>query len=203
MKNKILKLFLFATILTLVINCKKEDDNSSRSVNEFTIMGNTFNTPNGYLFLDNLPPPLTNAAFFVFTDGTFTQDGELSTSSFHGIKLTMPFGNTPVNSEQNVINNITNNTTYSVDDEALAITNISSYHNIVMVNGIQYGQPDEASANLYEVNTTGNGSITVNNFTVDLTARTGTVDCSYTLLDENGVSVTGQFDGTFDIINEF
>lgn len=203
MKKTLTKLLLLSVMLILIVNCKKDDDDSNRTTNEFSIQGNTFNTPNGFLFLDDLPAPLTNAAFFVFTDGTFSQDGELSTNSLHGIKLTMPFGSTPAASEQEVINNIINNTTYNLDDEALAITNITSYNNIVTVNGTQYGQPDEVSSDLNEVNAIGSGSITINTFTVDLVARTGNVDCTYAFVDDNGVNVTGQFNGTFEIINEF
>ena len=55
--------------------------------------------------------------------------------------------------------------------------------------------------NLYE--NSGNGNVTINTITIDYVARVGTVDCSYNITDDNGISITGEFNGTFEILNGF
>ncbi len=206
MKKTLKKLALLTAILILTVGCKKDDDSAKEDENKFTIQGTDYETLNGYLLLDD-GPSYTNSFGLVFLEGTMREDNingsSISTDTNHGIVVFVEFGNTNVNSEQAITNMIIDNSTYPVDDETTAITDIISYTDTYMNGGIQYGNPDDATATLYVVNATGSGSLTINTFTVDLSARTGTVDCSYTFLDDNGANVSGQFDGTFEIINEF
>lgn len=206
MKKTITELLILTVILTLIINCKKDEESTRDNENKFTVEAADYLTPNGYLLLDD-GPSYTNSFGLVFLEGTMREDNingsSISTDTNHGIVLWVDFGNTNVNSEQAITNNIIDNSTYPVNDETTAITDIITYTNTYMDGGIQYGDPDDASATLYVVNATGSGSLTINTFTVDLVARTGTVDCTYAFLDDNGVNVSGQFDGSFDIINEF
>jgi hypothetical protein len=200
MKNSIYKLAtLFLTLLLL--SCG-DDDNTPTSTNEFTISGTDYATPNGYLILDD-GPSFTNAFMLGFIDGILIEDNvngsSISTNTTQGIVLQVDFGGSNVSSEQDVI--INNSTTYILTDETTALTNISSFSDTHIINGVTYGEPD--NANYFELGLNGNGTVTINNITIDYLARTGTVDCTYSFVDDNGVTVNGQFDGNFEIINEF
>lgn len=191
----------------LIISCGSNDDNNSPSTtNKFTIQNTDYETPNAYLQLDN-GPSYGNYFSLVLINGLMLQDtvrgNLLSTNTTHGVTLSVRFGNSPVNSEQAITNNITNGAVLNLSDDARAITNLTSYSNIITHNGVQYGDTDASTANLYEINNTGNGTVTINSFTVDLTARTGTVDCTYTITDENNVVITGSYNGTFKVRNKF
>lgn len=203
---KTLKKITFLLLTALIVSCGSDDDNSTSSTNKFSIQGLDYVTPNGYLILDD-GPSYTNAFILTFLEGTMREDNvngsSISTNTNHGIALSVKLGTNQVTSEQAITNTITSGTTFTLSDDGRAITDITSYSNVYTFSGVQYGDPDDATANLYEINNLGSGSVTVNSFTVDLTARTGTVDCNYTITDENNVVITGSYNGTFEIINEF
>lgn len=127
----------------------------------------------------------------------------IETSATQGVVLWVKLSTAQVTSEQVVTNQITNNTTFILDEETTAITNITNYNGVYNYGGVQYGEPDDTTAVIYEVGATGNGTLDVISFTVDLTTRTGTIDCNYTFLDNNNQTITGVFIGSFDILNEF
>lgn len=206
MKKTVTKILLIVSVFMLIVTCKKDDDSARDNDNKFTIQGTDYQTPNGYLLLDD-GPSYTNSFGLVFLEGTMREDNtngsSISTDTNHGIVVFVKFGTSNVSSEQAITNNIIDNTTYPVDDETTAIKDIITYNNTYTYGGVQYGDPEDATATTYVVNASGSGSLIINTFTVDLVARTGNVDCTYSFVDDNGVNVTGQFDGTFEIINEF
>ena len=203
MKTKPFYLIAITLLLLVTTSCKKDVDDAPLDRNEFTVQGTDYLTPNAYLILDDGPSVFTNGFMLVFLEGTMRKDNtngsSISTDTHHGIALVVMHGGT-VSSEQAVI---INNTTYPLDDDTSALTNISNYTNTYTYNSIQYGDPDDAGANEFIVNNGTGGSVIINSISIDYVARNGTVDCSYDFLDENNVRITGQFLGNFEIINSF
>ncbi|HIP49600.1 MAG TPA: hypothetical protein EYG92_11625 [Lutibacter sp.] len=203
MKTKQIYLIAITFLLLFNISCKKDVEDTPQALNEFTVQGADYLTPNAYLILDDGPSVYTNGFMLAFLEGTMREDStngsSISTDTNHGIALVVMHGGT-VNSEQAVV---INNTTYALDDETSTLTNITNYTNTYTHNGIQYGDPDDTGANEYIINNGTGGSVIINSINIDYVARNGTIDCSYDFLDENNVRVIGQFLGSFEIINEF
>ncbi|MBD0831405.1 hypothetical protein [Aestuariibaculum sediminum] len=200
------------TVMILLIaliffsSCESDDPPATLDVNSFQISGNTYNTGHGYLLLDD-GPNFTNGFGLGFLNGIMIDDNingaSIETTTTHGVALWVDLSTTPSISEQDVTNQIISNTTYNLNEETTAIINITNYTNTHTYNGSTYGEPDEPGATTYETGATGNGTVTINSFSVNLTSRTGTIDCTYAFMDNNGVNITGNYMGSFDIINEF
>lgn len=207
MKKYILLQLTLVILSGLFIQCSNDDDRPQRTNdNKFTLLSTDFATPNGYLLLDD-GPAYTNAFILTFLNGQMREDNvngaSIETTTTHGIALSVTLGSGTVNSESAVTNAIIAGNTYALNDDARVITNITNYTDTYTFGGTQYGDPDDSGATLYEVNTLGSGTVTINSFSVNHTTRTGNIDCDYTLTDENSNTFTGQFVGSFDIINEF
>ncbi len=208
MKNLIK--ILVVLVLTLFFNCEADDpaplSPPPLSTNSFSISSVQYDTDQAYLLLDD-GPQYNDGFGLVFINGNMIEDNvngaSVETTTTQGAVLWVEFSNTDVTSEQAVTNQIINNSNFNLDRETSAITNITNYTDTFVDNGVQYGEPDETNATIYEIGLTGNGSINIISFTVDLVTRTGNIDCSYTFLDENNNTVSGVFTGSFGIINEF
>lgn len=202
----IIKNFLIIMIITLVLSSCKKEDNTPSSTNKFSIENTEYITPNAYLLLDD-GPLYTNGFGIVLLEGTMREDNingsSISTDTDYGLVLWVTLGFTQVSSESAITNQITNNSTFTLNDETRAITNITLYTNTYMSGGVQYGDPDDDSAMLYDINTGGSYSLMVNTFSVNLTDRNGTIDCTFSFRDDNNNLVSGSYNGSFEIINEF
>lgn len=202
MKMKILKILILFSVL-FMMSCDKEE--KIEIVNQFTVQGTGQSTdhitPNGYLILDD-GPSFTNAFMLLFTDGDFIEDtvngSSLSTDAGVAIVLVVKFGGPNVSSEQAVP---VATGTYNLDDNTAVVTNITSFDDTHFVGSVEYGEIDQAT--FYEIETTGSGTLTIDQINIDYAARTGTVECNYSITADNGDIITGSYTGTFDIINEF
>ncbi|AJR04749.1 hypothetical protein [Siansivirga zeaxanthinifaciens] len=204
---KYLKSILALLVITSLFNCSPDEaPPQPLGNNAFNIAGTQYDTNHGYLLLDD-GPSFNDGFGLTFVNGVMIEDNtngiSLQSSTTQGVVLWVNFSNAQVNSEQAVTYQITNNTTFVLDEETTAITDIINYDDVYSYNGIQYGDPDDATAIIYEVGATGNGTLDIISFTVDLTTRTGTINCNYTFVDNNNTTITGAFNGSFDIINEF
>lgn len=203
---KTLKSLLVLLTVCILTSCETPEPMGLPPINnDFEIANVAYPTPNAYLMLDD-GPPYTNIAAFAFLNGTLveTSTGGIaaSTDTSHAAVLAVRFGSGTVPTEADITNSITN-TVHILDGETEFLTNVSTFTNTYMVGSIEYGQPDENSANHFTLDTTGGGSINILSLTVDLVARTGTILCTYTLVDDNNVPITGTYQGNFTIINNF
>lgn len=196
---------LFTIILTLILmSCNSDDDTSTLAAtvsNSFDVDSTNYNTPNGFLFLDD-GPPFTNKFFFVFTDGMFREDtvngASISTDADVASALFVELGPGTVATEMDVL---VNPGTYLLDSQSEIITQINTFQDTYVNSGVTYGEPDDAD--ILTINTTGNGALTINSINIDYVARSGTVDVTYSLTANNGEIINGTYVGTFSIINEF
>lgn len=191
----------------LLVQCSGDDESNPTTTNKFTYNNQDFSTQNAYLILDDQPSPYTNAFMFAFIDGEMREDNingsSITTDNQYGLVVHVELGSGMVNAESDITNVISGTTTFSLSDDSRAILNITNYTNTYNFGGKIYGEPDDATADLHDVNVTGNGTLTINSFTVDLTVRTGTLDATYHFTDEHNHTFNGNFNGTFKIINSF
>ncbi len=201
MKNYVLAVLCCIMLFT---GCNSDDNDTitvSTSSNSFDVDGTNYNTPNGFLFLDD-GPPFTNKFFFVFTDGMFREDtvngASISTDADVASALFVELGPGTVATEMDVL---VNPGTYILDSQSEIITQINTFQDTYVNSGVTYGEPD--NADILTINTTGNGALTINSINIDYVARSGTVDVTYSLTANNGEIINGSYVGTFSIINEF
>lgn len=182
---------------------------------EFVIGTEAFVTPQAYLLLDDATGDYDREFSFVFTDGTVIEDNTngiaFETSTTHVTKITCNLIATSVDPAQLPV------FVWPVQNPGVNIimeganythTAITSFSNTSMVGGVSYGQVGTATS--YSHTGQAQGAIahpshlfTVNSITVDLNAGTGTIDCSYTYEDDNNVTITGVYVGTYDILTAF
>jgi hypothetical protein len=206
MKNPIIYIF----IALLLTQCKKDSSStpscppSSVSIdNEYTINNNDYITPNAYLILDD-GPVFTDGFGIALTDGILREDNvngsSLSTTSQNAVILWVMHGG-DVNSEQAV--NVSPNT-YTLDSESAVLTGITQFFDTYTHNNVVYGEPDADTVNLLStIENSGTGTLVLNSINIDYILRVGTISCTYSMIDDNNLQVSGSFNGTFDIINEF
>lgn len=198
------KIFTILLLATIVSACGGDDDNNPPQTNnnEATINGTTYQIKSASLGLD-AGPSYNNQFSLIFTDGLINVNAlnaptvETNTTTM-GIGLFVDLGSTPLSTEQAVVNNITTST-YNLSDDTGVINNVVNFTDTYMLNGIQYGEFDDAGVTSFEVNNLGSGIITIHSFLVDLTARTGSVDCDFSFTDDTGKLVSGNYSGSLKI----
>lgn len=197
---KTFKLLQFLFLATVLFSCSATDP--APASNAFTIGATTFYTPHAYLFYGN-SPSYRDGFMIALTNAPVVQDNTNGAAPAitmtQGAVLFVRNSTNYFPTEQQVI---ISNATYTLDKNNAAIfTNVTAFTNTFVNNGLTYGQPDSASANNHSIENTGNGTITINSITIDYLARTGTIDCNYELIDDDGITVTGNYAGTFEIRN--
>lgn len=206
MKTYIIKFALGLLVVLNLNSCGNDDDNSTPlPINKFTVQGTDYETPKAYLVFDD-STPYGDAFFLNLLDSDMREDSvngmSVSSNLTQGIVLLVEHGPVAVLTEQDV--NIASNTTYQLDKEnSLALTNVTGFNDTYIYNGITYGEPDQTTANVYKIENSGNGTVTINSITIDYVARTGTIDCTYQLTDDNGIIIAGNYSGNFNILNGF
>lgn len=200
---KTLKKITFLLLTVLIVGCSSNNNsNSPTNTNKFTIQNTDFSTPNAYVLVEDNPTP-EDAFFLGFLDGTLAMDPVntttlTSTNTNNLVVLLVNHGGT-VSGQQNI--NLNAGQTYSLDKQDSAVlTNIGAFTNLATINGSQYGEPDGTQSTVSEIENTGSGTVTINTLTIDYVAKTGTIDCNYTITDDNGVSISGSYSGNFNII---
>lgn len=202
--NTVKQLLALLFLITFTFACGDDDDSSSPQLNtnEAIIDGTTYQIKSASLGLD-AGPSFNNQFSLVFTNGlinvTSTNVPTVDTNSTTmGIMISITLGNTPLSTEQAVVNNITT-TTYNLDDDTSAFSNIINFTDTYFKSGVEYGEIDESGATTFEVTNVGGGTVTINSFSVDLSARTGMVDCNFSFSDANGKTISGNYNGALTI----
>jgi hypothetical protein len=193
--------FLCLFILCFAGGCQ-DDDQAQRPASGFDVDAQVYLTPKLYLILDD-GPVFTNSFGFAVLNGEMREDNvngaSISAQTTHGGILWVENGPGTVSSEQAVSVNVG---THTLNDESLMFTNVLSFDDTYTFGGQTWGEPDIAPADMIEIGSLGNGTLTINAITIDYTTRTGTVDLTYNVSD--GTRFTGgNYVGSFEIINEF
>jgi hypothetical protein len=183
---------------------------------EFVIDTDAFITPKAYLLLDDAAGDYDREFSFVFTDGTIIEDATnngiaFETSTTHFTKITCNLiAASATQAQLPIFLWPTQNPGISIimDGNNYTNTAITAFSNIATVGGMSFGQVDTATNYSHLAQAQGNIShpthlFTVNSITVDLAAGTGTIDCTYTYDDDNGVNISGIYVGTYEILTAF
>lgn len=199
---KTLKKIIFLLLAVVVVSCGSDDNNTTLTTNKFTVQNTDFATPNAYVLVEDNPTP-EDSFFLTFLDGNLafepvTTNTLVSTNTSNFVILLVSNGGT-VSGQQNI--NINAGQTYTLNKQNSAVlTNIGAYTDLATINGGQFGEPDGTQSTVYKIENTGNGTVTINTLTIDYVTKTGSIDCNYSITDDNGVSITGSYTGNFSII---
>jgi hypothetical protein len=201
MKNSI-AILIFSALFVFTSACHKDDE--TYSAPSFSIGDSLFATPNAYLVLDD-GPPYTDGFFICLTDGILAED-PINGSSFsldtkNGVFIFVRNSNGTVPTEQAVS---IQPTSYTPEyGNTSVVVGINAWKNIINLNGQQFGHIDGMDQ-LIDLDVPGAfGYLEINSISIDYAARTGTVDLIYNLSDGVSPNVSGFYQGTFEIINEF
>lgn len=205
MKTKI-KFTLIMLTLFFAVSCNNDDDNGPMAVynNQVVIAGSVTDTPNAYAIFDDNPGPYNDAFFIVLTNGSLVEDninGISTTTDTHiAVALVVDNGG-QVNTENQINFNVA---TYPLEkDNTVVVENITLFTGTYIDNGVTYGEIDEDSAVSYGIENSGAGTLEIISITKDFSARTGTITCEYSITDDNGVIITGDYQGNFEMLNGF
>jgi hypothetical protein len=201
------KIFTLLLLTTITFGCGGDDDNTPTPTNEFAIQGTDYATPNAYIIMEPNPNP-ENAFFLYFSNGSLILDTTvnpeilMSTNTSQLISLLVHHGGANVSGQQSI--NLSSGQTYTLNNQnSGAGINIGGFTDIATINGSQYGELDELQSTIYKIENSGSGSVTVNTFTINYVTNTGTIDCTYTMTDDNGVLISGSYSGNFNLISNF
>lgn len=200
---KAIKTLSLAFVATILFSCTATDP-FTPTENTFAINATEFDTPNAYLILDD-GPQFKDGFFLVLANAPLIQNGTngaaAATTMTQAAVLFVKNSPNPVASEQLVQINPTTHVLNTADTEIL--TNMSVFTNTFLDSGISYGEPSHLNANFYEIPTGGNGTLTINNITIDYILRTGTIDCTYQMTASTGEIIAGNYSGTFGILSGY
>lgn len=205
-------------IITIDLNDLFESTVPGGTNTEFVIGPDAYVTPKAYLLVDDasLDGEYDREFTFVFTDGDLIEDSnneiafETATTVFTKVTCNLiatkptlaetPFfiwdPQTNPNGFVSIVMSGNNYSRYGV----------SSFTNTLSVGSQTFGQPSDGTLHNHTALPQGSGPtnlLTINARTFDLTTMTGTIDCSYSYMDDNGVTVTGVFVGNYEILTAF
>ncbi|MEE9350460.1 MAG: hypothetical protein V3U80_10470 [Flavobacteriaceae bacterium] len=201
----IFKTITFLSLIFFMGSCSQTDPPESGGVaqhKKFSISGTDYQTDYAYIFVDG-GTPLTDGFMLVLTDAKLQNHSvhgvSMETIMNQGISLLVKFSNGNQPTQQDVLNQLAN-TTHNLSDECMALTDIVDWHDTYLDNTIQFGLPNETTANTYEKDDAIAGDLTITNFWNSTIA--GAINCTYTFTDSNNVVVSGTYNGPFEIITE-
>jgi hypothetical protein len=205
-------------IITIDLNDLFESSVPGNTNTEFVIGSDAYVTPKAYLLVDDasLDGEYDREFTFVFTDGDIIEDAtneiafETTTTVFTKVTCnliaTKPtlaetafFIWDPQTTPNGFLNIIMNGNNYSR-------YGVSNFTNTMSVASQTFGQPADGTLHNHTAIPPGSGVtnlLTINARTFDLNTMTGTIDCSYSYVDDNGVTVTGVFVGNYEILTAF
>lgn len=198
---KTIQLLCFAIVALTFINCSNDDDATPSTTNGITIAGNFTATPNAYVIFDRTAP-YDDGFFFALADGTLINnagDNVLSNTNTT-IAAALLVDNGGQVASQNLVNFNISNYTLEKDDTTV-LEDIIGFTNTEVINGTTYGQIDDDTATEYIIENAGFGSLDITTITKDFAARNGTITCTFSITDDNGIVITGYYSGTFIMLN--
>jgi len=222
--SQIYKCTWLLSMAILLTSCSSDNDPNIQTPaipgatnTEFVIGTDAYVTPKAYLLIDDAAGDYDRAFSFVFSDGDVIEDATneiaLETTTTHFTKITCnliatkptlvetPFFTWDPQSNPNGFINII------MDGHNVSQFGISSFSNSNTVGGQTFGQPSNGTIHNHTALPNGDSSngglFTINSRTFDLNTMTGTIDCSYSYVDDNNVTVTGVFVGNYEILTAF
>lgn len=218
-----MKKLAYTFALVFIFNCSSDNGpNNAPAIpgdtnTEFVIGNNAYVTPKAYLLVDDAAGDYDRAFSFVFTDGNLIEDAtneiafETSTTNFTKITCNLiatkptlaetPFFVWDPQSNPNGFINIV------MDGHHLSQFGISNFSNTNTMGNLTFGQPSNGTiynhTALADGDSSNGGLFTINSRTFDLNTMTGTIDCSYSYVDDNNVTITGVYIGTYEILTAF
>lgn len=212
--------YIFAAIL--IVSCSSDNNPAPEAIaipgdtnTEFVIGTNAYVTPKAYLLIDDAAGDYEREFTFVFSDGDIIEDASneiaFETTTTNYSKITCNLISTVVNEADIPIfvwPNQNSPVNIIMEGNNFSEYGISSYMNTYSSGGQTFGQVDASTLFNHTGQAGGNIShpthlFTVNSLTFDLTAKTGTIDCTYNYEDDNNVLITGVFVGNFEILTAF
>lgn len=213
-----MKKHLFLLIITLLlINCDSNDDaqtnptNPTNSTDGFTRNEIFYETPNAYFEIDEEDDNADNYPdeynFFFSNGKMFDNDNNvngssgdylfsLNTSNWVFLNLTIANNPSFSSSPPTAGNTYIANTNDSVIIENGQINGLTPPY---FINSLEFGTGDE---NTGTINTpTSQPSVTINAINLDSNNPSeSTIDVDYSFTNQNGVVITGHYEGTFGVI---
>lgn len=185
---------------------------------EFVIGSDAYITPKAYMLVDDasLDGEYDREFTFMFTDGDIIEDAtneiafETTTTVFTKVTCNLVFTSPtlaatpffvwdPQTNPNGFVSIIMSGNNYSR-------FGVANFTNTVSVGSQTFGQPSDGTLLNHTALPQGSGEtnlLTINARTFDLNTMTGTIDCSYTYVDDNGVTVSGVFVGNYEILTAF
>ena len=200
---KTIKLLQLVLLSSILFSCTTSDP-VLPVLNNFTVNGANFATPHAYLILDN--GPVFNDEFgLAFSNAPLLQDGTNGFGAATSMtQATVLFAkNSPASFTNEQLVQVAA-TTHTLDSSNSAVlTNVTNFTNTFVNGGTTYGQPSQTNASIYEIQTGGNGTITINSINIDYFTRTGLISCTYQMTTSSGVIITGNYSGVVHLLNGF
>jgi hypothetical protein len=207
-----------AAIITIGLNDLFESTIPGNTNTEFVIGSDAYVTPKAYLLVDDasVDGEYDREFTFVFTDGDIVEDTtneiafETTTTVFTKVTCNLVFTSPtldgtpfftwdPQTNPNGFVSIVMSGNNYS----RYGVTNFSSNF---QAGSQTFGQPSDGTLLNHTALPQGSGTgnlLTINARTFDLNTMTGTIDCSYSYVDDNGVTVTGVYVGPYDILTAF
>jgi hypothetical protein len=203
--------------ITINVTDLFESTMPGNSNTEFVIGTDAYITPKAYLLVDDANGDYERSFSFVFTDGDIVEDAtdqisfETTTTVFTKITCNL-IATKPTLAETSFFiwdpqSNPNGFLSIIMDGHNTSQYGIANFTNTYAVVNQTFGQPNDGTIHNHTALPDGdsaNGNLfTINARTFDLNTMTGTIDCSYTYVDDNNVTVTGVFVGNYEILTAF
>lgn len=196
---RILKTLLLLITLT-VVSCDNNDDIAT-PINIFTVGAQTYETTNCYIEFDT-DTPIDHLNIFLLNGRMYDNDlnvngssGDylfsLNTSNFVFLQLDFNTNPTLINNGPIAGNTYIVSCTDSTIGHNLSIDPLTPNFN---TNGSDFGMGNENTGTFHSP---GTGALTV---TFNSNTNTGTIDLDYSFMNQNGMVITGHYDGNLGII---
>ncbi len=199
--------FSFFLLLFMLSSCSDDDKDSSTS-NQFEYFETEYHTPNVYLYFESnsvLDPQtglesevFDNEITIVLTDGIFSPENCIwgfSIDTKQYMYLSVVLDDIEVGNLSDVD---ISSRSYTLSNETETVTEISEITVFCTDNGKDYGEVD--SGFFLPFSTTDTGTLSIQSVDIDYEAKTGTMECSYTINSAAVESITGSFKGRFAIV---
>ncbi len=205
-------------IITIELNDLFESTVPGGTSTEFVIGSDAYVTPKAYLLVDDasVDGEYDREFTFVFTDGDIVEDAaneiafETSTTFFTKVTCNLVFTSPtlagtpfftwdPQTNPNGFVSIVMSGNNYSR-------FGVSNFSNTFQVGSQTFGQPSDGALFNHTALPQGSGVtnlLTINARTFDLNAMTGTIDCSYSYVDDNGETISGVFVGNYEILTAF
>jgi len=196
--------------LTIIIFSCDQNDDVSTPVNQFTVSGTSYDTPNCYIEYDIDGNDQFN---LFFTDGRMYVNEPHVNGSSNEYLFSIDTSNLVFFNIKEADNpsitipqypNIVPGTSYIGSDSDTVIMHSFSMNSLTPIfnyNGFEFGEPDSIGGGVAHQPMPGNTkTITINSFNFDTTTQTGNINVDYQFLDSLGNSIIGHYEGSLGVI---